>query len=238
LKKKIDNRLIVLAGGLGTRLRNVVSDVPKPMAPINGVPFLEYLLQYWVGQNIQEIILSVGYKSDIVKNYFGNFFCGIPLKYVCENEPLGTGGAVKSCLSAINDDIQNTLIVNGDTWFEVNLSSFIAATNPTIHPVKIALKKIDGNYRYDGVGLDCLGNIERFGIKNTKETLINGGCYWVDPNFLSNYLKRYSGKFSFENDVLTRLAEEKLLYGYVQNGHFCDIGIPEDYQKIGSIIVR
>jgi D-glycero-alpha-D-manno-heptose 1-phosphate guanylyltransferase len=233
-----ENRLVVLAGGLGTRLRSIVSDVPKPMAPIHGIPFLQYLLEYWLGQGIQEIILSVGYRSEKIQNYFGNNFCGVPLKYVFEVTPLGTGGAVKNSLSTLNLDFKNTFIINGDTWFEVNLTNFIETTKSLNYPVKMVLKQIDNNNRYDGVGLDSSGIINQFGIKNSKETLINGGCYWVDQNFLSNYLKSYSGKFSFEEDVLRQLANEKLLYGYIQDGQFCDIGIPEDYQKIGSIIVE
>jgi len=234
--KQRESRLIVLAGGLGTRLRSVVNDIPKPMAPIHGLPFLQYLLEYWLGQGIQEIILSVGYRSEKIQNYFGNNFCGVTIRYVFEGSPLGTGGAVKNCLSTLNLDIQNTLIINGDTWFEVNLDFLINDINSTHCPVSVVLKKISNNNRYDGVGLDSSGIINQFGIKNTKETLINGGCYLVNPNFLSNYLKNYPGKFSFEADVLTRLASEKLLYGHIQDGQFCDIGIPEDYEKIGSII--
>jgi len=233
-----ENRLVVLAGGLGTRLRSIVSDVPKPMAPIHGIPFLQYLLEYWLGQGIQEIILSVGYRSEKIQNYFGNNFCGVPLKYVFEVTPLGTGGAIKNSLSTLNLDFKNTFIINGDTWFEVNLTNFIETTKSLNYPVKMVLKQIANNNRYDGVGLDSSGIINQFGIKNSKETLINGGCYWVDQNFLSNYLKSYSGKFSFEEDVLRQLANEKLLYGHIQDGQFCDIGIPEDYQKIASIIVE
>jgi len=235
---KIDKRLIVLAGGLGTRLRSVVNDVPKPMAPIRGIPFLQYLLEYWIGQGIQEVVLSVGYKSGEIKNYFGNIFCGLPLRYAVESSPLGTGGAVRNCLSVINSNAQNTIIINGDTWFEVNLRHLIENIKSINYPVKIVLKKIDNNNRYDGVGFDSSGIINEFGIKNSKEIYINAGCYWVDHDFLSEYLKIYPDKFSFEADVLVKLAKEQLLYGHIQDGQFCDIGIPEDYKKIDSIIKR
>ena len=235
---KRENRLIVLAGGLGTRLRSVVSDVPKPMAPIQGKPFLEFLLNYWINQGVDLITLSVGYKYEKIKNHFGNSFNGVLLEYVTEEAPLGTGGAIKNCLATASLDFQNTLIINGDTWFEVDLTSFIQTTRPLKYPVKMVLKQINNNNRYDGVGLDSTGAINQFGIKNSKETLINGGCYWIDPNFLSNYIKNQTGKFSFEADVLTKLAHDGLLCGHVQDGQFCDIGIPEDYQNVGSIIAK
>ena len=233
---KREKRLIVLAGGLGTRLRSVVSDVPKPMAPIQGKPFLEFLLIYWINQGVDLITLSVGHKYEKIKNYFGNSFNGIPLEYIIEDAPLGTGGAIKKCLATADLIFQNTLIVNGDTWFEVNLGNFIDDINTSHYPVSMALKKISDNNRYDGVGVDASGAINKFGIKNTKQTLINGGCYYVDPNFLLSYLKTYPNKFSFEVDVLTKLASENLLYGHIQEGFFCDIGIPQDYQNIGSIL--
>lgn len=230
------SHLIVLAGGLGTRLRSIVNDVPKPMAPIQGKPFLEFLLKYWINQGVDLITLSVGYKHEIIKNYFGNNFNCVPIKYLIEDAPLGTGGAIKNSLATADLGFQNTLIINGDTWFEVNLDIFINDINSSHYPVSIALKKISDNNRYDGVSLDSSGIINQFGIKNTKETFINGGCYLVNPNFLFNYMKNNPGKFSFEADVLVKLANEKLLYGHIQEGLFCDIGIPEDYQNIGSVI--
>jgi D-glycero-alpha-D-manno-heptose 1-phosphate guanylyltransferase len=230
------SHLIVLAGGLGTRLRSIVNDVPKPMAPIQGKPFLEFLLKYWINQGVDLITLSVGYKHEMIKNHFGNNLNCVPIKYVIETAPLGTGGAIKHSLATADLGFQNTLIINGDTWFEVNLDIFINDINSSHYPVSIALTKISDNNRYDGISLDSSGIIYQFGIQNTKETLINGGCYLVNPNFLSDYLKNYSGKFSFEADVLVKLANEKLLYGHIQEGLFCDIGIPEDYQNIGSVI--
>jgi NDP-sugar pyrophosphorylase family protein len=100
----------------------------------------------------------------------------------------------------------------------------------------MVLKLISSNNRYDGVGIDSSGLITQFGQKNTQETLINGGCYAVNPTFLLNYLQNYPTKFSFEVDVLARLAKRQLLYGHIQDGLFCDIGIPEDYENIESII--
>ena len=113
---------IILAGGLGTRLKSVVSDVPKPMAPIQSTPFLEIVINYWINQGIKRIILSVGYMSDIIINHFGKSFKDISIEYVDEVSPLGTGGALKNVLNKliINDPF---LVINGDTFFEVDLDS-------------------------------------------------------------------------------------------------------------------
>ena len=102
--KNRDLEAIILAGGFGTRLKSVVKDIPKPMAKINNRPFLELILQYLKKHNFKRVVLSVGYKWEIIKNYFGDNFQGIELIYNIENEPLGTGGAVKSSLDLINSD--------------------------------------------------------------------------------------------------------------------------------------
>ena len=102
--KNRDLEAIILAGGFGTRLKSVVKDIPKPMAKINNRPFLELILQYFKKHNFKRVVLSVGYKWEIIKNYFDDNFQGIELIYNIENEPLGTGGAVKSSLDLINSD--------------------------------------------------------------------------------------------------------------------------------------
>ena len=110
---------IVLAGGLGTRLRSVVSELPKPMAPVGDKPFLEYILKYLKKNGIDKVVLSVGYKWETIKEYFGDSFEDIELVYSIENEPLGTGGAIKQAMEYVSD--VNVFIVNGDTFFDIDL---------------------------------------------------------------------------------------------------------------------
>ncbi|PZP43130.1 MAG: D-glycero-D-manno-heptose 1-phosphate guanosyltransferase, partial [Pseudopedobacter saltans] len=111
--------VIILAGGKGTRLQSVISDVPKPMAPINGKPFLYYILSSIKGYNISKIILSIGFKGEIIKNYFGEDFLGIPIEYAEELEPLGTGGGIQFASQFTQDE--NFIVMNGDTWFPISL---------------------------------------------------------------------------------------------------------------------
>ena len=106
---------IILAGGFGTRLQSVVKDVPKPMADINGRPFLEYILVFLAKNCFTKVILSVGYKKESIINHFGSSFCGMNISYCIEDEPLGTGGAIKKAFDYV--DGQNVLVLNGDTFF-------------------------------------------------------------------------------------------------------------------------
>ena len=110
--------VIILAGGFGTRLQSVVSDVPKVMAPINNKPFLEYIFDDLSKYDVSRVILAVGYKKEIVKKYFGNKYKNIKIAYSEENEPLGTGGAIKHALSLVNDE--EVIIMNGDIYTKIN----------------------------------------------------------------------------------------------------------------------
>ena len=111
---------IILAGGMGTRLKKVVSDIPKPMAPVAGKPFLYYIFDWLRKYPVEKIILSVGYKAESITEYFGNSVFDIPVEYVVEKNPLGTGGAVKFAFERTDGD--DVLILNGDTWFPVDIS--------------------------------------------------------------------------------------------------------------------
>ncbi|MBD3842888.1 MAG: NTP transferase domain-containing protein, partial [Campylobacterales bacterium] len=140
---------IVLAGGLGTRLKSVVSNVPKPMATIGDKPFLEYILKYLKKNGITRVILSVGYKLEIIEEYFGNNFEGIELIYSKEDEPLGTGGAIKKAMSKVKSS--KVYIINGDTFFDVNLKSLILVDNSKI---TLSLKHMKNFDRYGCVESD------------------------------------------------------------------------------------
>ena len=110
---------IILAGGKGTRLQSVVSDVPKPMADVNGRPFLSYLLHFLSTKGVRKVVLSVGYKHEVISNYYSNCFENMSICYAIENEPLGTGGALVESLKQVTDS--NVLLLNGDSFFDINL---------------------------------------------------------------------------------------------------------------------
>lgn len=219
---------IVLAGGLGTRLRSVVKDVPKPMADVNGRPFLEYLLRYLQKNGIEKIILSVGYKWKVIKAYFGDSFEGIEIVYSVENEPLGTGGAVKKSLSFVNSN--DVFIVNGDTFFNIDLKEFFAFHKKKRSVLSIALKPMRQFDRYGNVKIDDNNRIVSFEEKGYYESgLINGGIYLLNKDFFMDLA--WKDKFSFEKDFLEKCYKFYEFYGLPFDSYFIDIGIPEDYER-------
>jgi D-glycero-alpha-D-manno-heptose 1-phosphate guanylyltransferase len=229
------DKALVMAGGEGTRLRSAIGTLPKPMAPVGGRPFLEYLLDYWIDQGVKTFILSIGYKAKLIKDHFGKSYSGANISYVEELSPLGTGGAIKKALEELDWKNENILLINGDTWFEVDLCKFSKDVVSSGKPITVALKAIDSNTRYSAVLCED-GVVIKFGSRVNGPCLINGGCYSLAINFLLKYLDQYSGKFSFEDDVLPGLALGNKITGSVQDGKFLDIGIPEDYRKAIDVI--
>ena len=215
---------IVLAGGFGTRLKSVVSDVPKPMAPINNKPFLEYILNYLQKNEINRVILSVGYKWEIIKNYFGDRFKNIELVYSIEDKPLGTGGAIKKALDLVKN--KEIFVLNGDTFFDIKLQSMELEDSKIL----IALKKMINVNRYGAVKIDDNNYITSFVEKQFfKECFINGGIYLLKENIFDGF--DLDEKFSFE-DFLSKNFKKLKAKGSVFNDYFIDIGIPKDYKRV------
>jgi D-glycero-alpha-D-manno-heptose 1-phosphate guanylyltransferase len=224
---------VILAGGMGTRLRDVVKDLPKPMAPVNGKPFLHYLLG-WISNfsEIDRIVISTGFRSEIISEYFGESFEGISINYAVEPKPLGTGGAIKFAFQQCTGD--NILVLNGDTFFPVNLGRFMLYHENAENIMSVALKPMQDFSRYGNVA--CSGDIIT-GFEEKKycsEGLINGGIYLINKAFIE--AQHFPEVFSFEKDVLEKLAGSSLLKCMVFDVPFIDIGIPEDYYKAGEIL--
>lgn len=220
--------VIVLAGGFGTRLQSVVSDVPKPMAPINGKPFLHYLLQSITKHNPSKIILAVGYKHESIINYFGNNFNDIPIEYVIETSPLGTGGAIKSAFTKV--DAKLALVLNGDTFFDINISDVIQFHEKEDTDITICLRHIDNAARYGTVLLNG-DRIIHFNEKTelAEEGDINAGIYLFNTNcFIKENLPEV---FSIEKDFFEKQIENFKIRGFVSSAYFIDIGIPDDYKR-------
>lgn len=219
-------KAIILAGGLGTRLRGTVSDLPKPMAPVAGKPFLEYLILQLTKAGIRDIILSVGYKREAVISYFSDGkIWGARIEYAEEMEPLGTGGGVRQALSHIEGE--NFLVMNGDSYLDVDLGELIRFHRIRGAVLTMALAKCDDASRYGKVEIDEQGEVVRFVEKGAKGAgLVNGGVYAVNK-VLRGYLPE--GKSSLEHDVFPRFVGAGL-YGMAADGFFIDIGIPEDYE--------
>jgi D-glycero-alpha-D-manno-heptose 1-phosphate guanylyltransferase len=223
---------IILAGGMGTRLQKVVTGIPKPMAPVSGKPFLCYLFEWIKQYPVRKLVISAGYKSENIVDYFGNSVHGIPIEYAIEEKPLGTGGAVKYALQKISAD--NILILNGDTYFPVNLNKLLSFHIKNKSEFTIALKQMKDFDRYGTV--ECRRNtILKFNEKKfCKAGLINGGVYMMNRQFAESW--NFSGTFSLEKDILEKEAGTSVIKGLVFNDLFIDIGIPEDYRQAELIL--
>ncbi|MDD1504958.1 nucleotidyltransferase family protein [Lysinibacillus sp. CNPSo 3705] len=218
---------IILAGGFGTRLQSVVSDVPKPMAPVANKPFLSYLLTYLGKYEINNVVLCTGYKHEVIENYFSTTYNTLNIKYSVENEPLGTGGAIKKALEIIDSD--NVLILNGDTLFNINLNEFIEFHHTEKSDITIALKHLINFDRYGSVIFEN-NKITGFDEKMYKDSgFINGGVYLINKKLFNRY--NLSKTFSFEKEILETKINELSISGYKASAYFIDIGIPEDYEK-------
>lgn len=216
---------IVLAGGFGTRLKEVVSDVPKPMAPVNGKPFLEYLIKDLREKGISHIILAVGYKKEIIREYFKNRYENIEITYSEELTPLGTGGAIRKALKLAKEG--DIFIINGDTFFDVDLKRMKEFHTKNKSTLTVAVKEMKNFDRYGSLVIKENRIIEFEEKKKKDKGKINGGIYLVKKDLLNRVEKE---NFSFEKEVLEDKRIEK--YSYESKGYFIDIGIPEDYFKI------
>lgn len=218
---------IILAGGLGTRLSSVVSDVPKCMAPVGGEPFLAHILHHLEQQFVDNVVFSLGYKSEVVIEYLRTKAFTFKVSWVLEKEPMGTGGGIKRALMKTKE--QEVFILNGDTLFNVDLRAMRASSDGG-YKAMLALKPMENYDRYGSVQLDGGNRITAFEEKQfRKEGLINGGVYLL--NKAKENLSAFPDKFSFEKDFLEQEAGEGTLQGFVSDTYFIDIGIPEDYHR-------
>lgn len=223
--------VIILAGGLGTRIRSEIGDIPKCLAPVNNRPFIFYLLDQLLAANFERVILSVGYKAEIVEEAVGSSYEALQIRYIKEEVPLGTGGAIKKCLKNIEDE--SVLVINGDTFFDLpfdELTQFHQKTNASI---TLALRSLEDTGRFGKVQLDEYGKIIAFEEKKAGGPgYINGGIYCLERSILSKLPT--AENFSFEKDFLAMLDTETELFGMVFDQYFIDIGIPADYQKFNA----
>lgn len=218
---------IILVGGFGTRLQKVVSDVPKPMAPINNIPFLVYILNWLNKYDVTHVVLAVGYKKEIIINYFGNQYKNIKIDYSIENTPLFTGGAIKKSLTRCSEN--DVFIINGDTYFDVNLDDLIKQHSKLNADFTISVKEMNEFDRYGTVKIDEKKQVIGFEEKrHYKQGYINGGIYCIKKNILDKINKK---AFSFEKEYMEQYYDKDKIYAFCSNGYFIDIGIPEDYKK-------
>jgi D-glycero-alpha-D-manno-heptose 1-phosphate guanylyltransferase len=219
---------IILAGGLGTRLQEAVPELPKCLAPVNGLPFIQYVVNHLIAHQVTKIILALGYRSEQVTEYFNHHPQKVPVIYSNEETPLGTGGAVNLALKHTTKE--NTVIVNGDTLCRADVLQLAAKHQQYKAVCTLSLKPMKSFNRYGSVTLEQNGRISSFHEKKyCEEGLINTGVYLLNVPYYGKI--GFPEKFSFENDFLEKYCSEGIVSGYVQDEYFIDIGIPEDYER-------
>ncbi len=217
---------IILAGGLGTRLREVVADVPKAMAPVAGRPFLEILLTVLARKGFTRVVLSLGYLADQVVAHFGERFAGMDLLYEIEQSPLGTGGAMRAALGRCRGE--HVFVFNGDTMLDLEVAEVEQQRHGQPAPVIVA-REVADTKRYGR--LDVVdGQVRGFFEKGAAGPgLINAGCYVLPRGILDAF---EPGKpFSFETDFLHGAVKQQRFDVFVSRGYFIDIGVPDDFAR-------
>ncbi|MDO8788876.1 MAG: sugar phosphate nucleotidyltransferase [Sulfuritalea sp.] len=230
------NTAIVLAGGLGTRLRSTVPDRPKPMAPINGRPFLEHQLDYWIAQGIRRFVVSVCYRHQQIIDHFGNSYNGADLDYVIEQTPLGTGGGLLLAADRLCSDAP-FLLLNGDTYFAVDLKTLAEFSLANDADWCFSLFRTDEEGRYMGMDITAQGKIQSLNSGAGRPgRLANGGAYLVNPRALGG--KYSSGdRVSLEDDIFpAAMASGQRLFAMEFAGTFIDIGVPDDYRRASALL--
>jgi len=228
---------IILAGGMGTRLRSALPDLPKPMAPVSGRPFLEYQMDYWIDQGVSRFVVSVGYMKEVIMEHFGLSYRATPLTYVIEMEPLGTGGGLLLAAQGLNEPF---LVLNGDTFFEVNLTELQKFHAEHSSEWTFSLFQTNEVGRFKGIKVTADGEVVSLKSGTGEPVrLANGGVYLVSPTVLAKTKFVPGNKLSLEDDLLPAfVAQGCKLYGLECSGSFIDIGVPRDYFRAAEVLLN
>ena len=238
-------KMIILCGGLGTRLREVIGEKQKTMADVKGKPFLEILIDYYKKFGIKDYIFACGYKKEEIYDYFkdGKDF-GINCQYAVEEEPLGTAGAIRNCLEYLDDEL--VYVVNGDTLYEFDINLLNKSFNHYNADMTIATKKANEETRYGFIDYDVYdenfgGLIKSFNEKNVdvgakftspqiKQKFINGGIYLIKKSLIQSIPLK---KCSLETEIIPAWLKENKTIGFINSdSYFIDIGTKDSYAQI------
>ena len=220
---------IILCGGLGKRLQGVVNDVPKVMAQIDGRPFLDFIVEYLKSQGIKRIVLCAGYKADLVEKYYREHDFGVIINFSTENEPLGTGGAVKNACAIISSN--PFFVLNGDSFCSADFQAFFDFHNNKKSLASLLVSQVQEGKDFGSLRLDKDCQIIDFKEKNEEagEHLVNAGIYCFDQAIFSCMPDKKT--FSLENDLFPSLLGNRF-YGHKIDKEFMDIGTPQRYESV------
>ena len=218
-------QVIILCGGLGTRLKEVVNNVPKPMAPIGSRPFLELKLEQLSNYDVDKVVLATGYKEELIEEYFGSTFKGIKIEYSKNNLDLGTGGAIKKALNHI--DAPEAMVMNGDVYFEIDLDKMYAQHKASNFVMTMAVKPLRNFDRFSYAVVEGTKMLDFRDKEPVDFGYINIGCYIVNKGIFDNL--DLPKNFTFEADYLVPYVRARPHGVFIYDGYFVDIGIPKDY---------
>ncbi len=223
---------IILAGGFGTRLKSKIKNIPKPMADVNGRPFLDYVFNFLKRYRFTKIIISTYYKSSVIEEAYGDRVFNIPIVYSIDKNPLGSGGAIKVALNYVNDD--NVIILNGDTFFDVDLKSLMTWQNSNNNDITLSLKEMKDFDRYGYVSTNARGHILSFNEKKYQSSgTIDGGVYIIKRKLFEK--TKIENCFNFSDFIRNNLYRLKI-GSLTFNNTFIDIGTPEDLFLAKSLL--
>ncbi len=226
---------MILAGGMGTRLRPVVSDRPKPMALVDGVPFIEILIDSLAEKGVREFVLLVGYMADIIETHFATRnYKNLRIRFSREQAPLGTGGAVKKAEDFATNP---SLLINGDTFFDGDLDCLLQFHHEKAAYVTLSLMPVEDVSRYGSVTVNEAGLITGFREKHegiSGHGLINAGFSLISRDFIRSLPADRA--FSMERETFPELADSGRMFGLISKRSFFDIGTPESYDDFKKFI--
>jgi D-glycero-alpha-D-manno-heptose 1-phosphate guanylyltransferase len=228
-------RLLVLAGGFGTRLQSVVRDVPKALAPVGGLPFLRLQIDNWISQGVRSFTFLLHHEADLIIAFLRNeeqvLLKDCEVQWIVESRPLGTGGAVANAIQHLGLT-SSFLLVNADTWLGSGIAEMSAAGAPSI-----AVVSVPDASRYGLVQVDDQMTVTAFHEKRMDGCggLISAGLCNLDARFFQSW---NCEPFSLEHVSLPSLVAQGLLKAVVLNADFIDIGIPKDYQRFCDRILN
>lgn len=226
---------VILGGGLGTRLGKLTATCPKPMLPVAGRPFIDYLIDYAIKQGCAEFLILAGYMSEIITEYFRDKSLrpdsqAVPIKVLSEAMPLGTGGALRNALSCLKEDF---LLLNGDSFFRFDWNGLASAPWREGELGRIATRRISDAERYGTLVLDSSGRIRGIQTGVKGPAIINGGVYWFNRRLVEAIPEK--AFVSLENDVFPLLCSAGSLTARIEDAIFIDIGVPEAYNQAQSL---
>lgn len=225
---------IVLAGGLGTRLRSAVPDLPKPMAPIGNRPFLSFVLDGLADAGFETAVLAVGYRSEAIREYFKDHYGALRIRYSIEDKALGTGGAIRLGLEKTVS--RHVFVLNGDTYLELDYRAMYQAHMAARASITVAVRCVGDTARYGALEIGR-GRVQGFVEKGRSGPgVINGGTYLVSRDLFARYALPEA--FSLETDVLMPYVSELRPLAFEAEGMFIDIGVPEDYARAREVLAQ